>query len=89
MQYGKNESAATGMPRKWAILSGLRLAALAARLATYGPRKTVPMVVLKAELAQSYMAQPKISRLSLILGLSVCAIAMDVSFAVIKPCLGK
>src|SRR3990172_4319075 len=40
------------------------LAAASARLARYGPRNTVPTVVLKAELAQSYIAQPKISRLS-------------------------
>jgi hypothetical protein len=40
------------------------MAASRAKPDTYGPRNTVPMVVLNAELAQSYMAQPKISRLS-------------------------
>jgi acyl-CoA reductase-like NAD-dependent aldehyde dehydrogenase len=44
--------------------SGKDLAASAASEAIYGPRKTVPTVVLKAELAQSYIAQPKISLLS-------------------------
>ena len=39
--------------------------ALAAKDAKYVPRNTVPTVVLKAELAQSYIHQPKISRLSL------------------------
>ena len=39
-------------------------AAVRARDATYGPRNTVPTVVLNAEFAQSYMAQPKISFLS-------------------------
>jgi hypothetical protein len=51
------------MPKKRAIPSAP--ADAAARLATYGPRKTVPTVVLKAEFAQSYIAQPKISFLSL------------------------
>jgi hypothetical protein len=42
-----------------------------------GPRKTVPTVVLKAEFAQSYIAQPKISRLSLTVLFAVaCAVAM-------------
>src|SRR5688500_17911565 len=51
-----------GIPKKRASPSGP--AASAAREAIYGPRKTVPTVVLNAELAQSYMAHPKISRLS-------------------------
>src|SRR5919109_38031 len=62
MQYGKNESGATGIPKKRTRPSGP--AASAARSEMYGPRKTVPTVVLKAELAQSYMAQQKISRRS-------------------------
>jgi hypothetical protein len=62
MQYGRKESGAMGIPKKRARPFGP--AASAAREAMYGPRKTVPTVVLNAELAQSYMAQPKISRLS-------------------------
>jgi hypothetical protein len=53
------------MPKKRASPSGFATAAFAASEAMYGPRKTVPTVVLKAEFAQSYIAQPKISRLSL------------------------
>jgi hypothetical protein len=37
----------------------------------YGPRKTVITVVLNALIAQSNIAQPKISRLSLTKGLEV------------------
>ena len=39
-----------------------------------GPRKTVTTVVLKALLAQSYMAQPKISRRSLTRGRAMAVI---------------
>lgn len=53
-------------------------AAVRASEATYGPKNTVPMVVLKAEFAQSYIAQPKISLLSLMIA---------VSFAMPSPCV--
>jgi hypothetical protein len=53
------------MPKKETVWLPAASAALRARLARYGPKNTVPTVVLNAELAQSYMAQPKISRLSL------------------------
>src|SRR4030042_4898015 len=43
----------------------------AASEARYGPRKTVPACVLKAELAQSYMAHPRISRRSLMIGVEL------------------
>ncbi len=39
------------------------------------PENTVPTVVLKAEFAQSYIAQPKISRLSFTVA-AACAVAM-------------
>ena len=64
MQYGRNEFGATGRPRKRAMPSGLALAAASASAARYGPRNTVPTVVLNALLAQSYIAQPRISRRS-------------------------
>src|SRR5215208_4861204 len=69
MQYGRKESGAMGIPKQRARPSGP--AASAAREAMYGPRKTVPTVVLNAELAQSYMAQPKISRLSFVVACGV------------------
>src|ERR1700690_2292924 len=71
MQYGKKESGAMGIGPKRANPSGKDLAAFAASEAIYGPRKTVATVVLKAELAQSYIAQPKISRLSFTCGCSI------------------
>ncbi|MEJ2486909.1 MAG: hypothetical protein P8Y68_14360 [Anaerolineales bacterium] len=55
---------ATGIPKNLTLAVPAASAAVRARLATYGPRNTVPTVVLKAELAQSYIAQPKISLLS-------------------------
>src|SRR5687767_14683301 len=58
-----------GIPMNRARPSGP--AASAAREAIYGPRKTVPTVVLNAEFAQSYIAQPKISRLSFIVACGV------------------
>src|SRR5215213_6399154 len=58
-----------GIPKKRASPSPP--AASAAREAIYGPRKTVPTVVLNAELAQSYMAQPKISRRSFVVACGV------------------
>jgi hypothetical protein len=61
IQYGKKESGAMGMPKIRAMPSGKALPAATARLATNGPRNTVPIVVLNAEFAQSYIAQPKIS----------------------------
>ena len=64
MQYGRNESGAIGMPRNDTVLEPAASAAVRASDAMYGPRNTVPTVVLKAEFAQSYIAQPKISRLS-------------------------
>src|SRR5512133_1137199 len=63
-QYGRKESGAIGNGPSLAIPSGYALAASAASEARYGPRNTVPTVVLKALLAQSYMAQPNVSRLS-------------------------
>src|SRR5512140_406179 len=78
-QAGKNESGATTSPPRRAIPSGKAFPAEAAREATKGPRKTVPIVVLKAELAQSYIAQPKISRLSL------TVVSAGVSTAAIVP----
>ena len=63
-QYGRKESGAIGNPARRARLSEEPFAAVAANDARYGPRNTVPTVVLKAEFAQSYMAQPKISRRS-------------------------
>jgi hypothetical protein len=71
MQYGRNESGATGIPKNGTVAEPAASAAVRASDATYGPRNTVPMVVLKAEFAQSYMAQPKISFLSFTNGLSV------------------
>jgi hypothetical protein len=71
MQYGRNESGATGMPKNGTVVVPAASAAERASDATYGPRNTVPIVVLKAEFAQSYMAQPKISVLSFTSGLSV------------------
>jgi len=71
MQYGRKESGATGIPKKGTVALPAASAAARAKEATYGPRKTVPMVVLKAEFAQSYMAQPKISFRSFTSGLSV------------------
>jgi hypothetical protein len=65
MQYARNESGATGIPKKRASPSEYASAAVAARPAIYGPRNTVPTVVLKAEFAQSYIAQPNISLRSL------------------------
>ena len=44
----------------------------------YGPRKTVPTVVLKDEFAQSYIAQPKISRLSFTVACDVAMLPPDV-----------
>src|SRR5581483_6295380 len=63
-QYGINESGAMGILPMRTMPSGKALAASATNEAMYGPRKTVPTVALKAELAQSYIAQPKISLLS-------------------------
>ena len=51
------------MPKNETLVVPAASAAVRASEATYGPRNTVPMVVLKAEFAQSYIAQPKISRL--------------------------
>jgi hypothetical protein len=65
MQYGRKESGATGIPRKGTVDVPAASAAVLAKLATYGPKNTVPTVVLKAEFAQSYIAQPKISFLLL------------------------
>ena len=53
------------MPKNGMVDVPAWAAAARARVATYGPRNTVPTVVLKALLAQSYMAQPRVSRLSL------------------------
>src|SRR6185369_374218 len=47
------------------------LATAVANPLTYGPKNTEITVVLNAELAQSYMAQPKISFLSFIVVFSV------------------
>jgi hypothetical protein len=64
IQYGRKESGATGIPRNGTVDVPAASAAVRAKLATYGPKNTVPTVVLKAEFAQSYIAQPKISFLS-------------------------
>lgn len=66
MQYGKKDPGAMGTPSTYTM--PLASAAVRASAARYGPRNTVPTVVLKALMAQSYMAQPKISRLSLMRG---------------------
>src|SRR5574341_1374979 len=66
-----NESGAIGIPKNEAVLVPAASAALRARLAKYGPKNTVPTVVLNAELAQSYIAQPKISRLSFGCGVAI------------------
>jgi hypothetical protein len=72
MQYGRNESGATGIPKKETVVVPAASAALRARPATYGPKNTVPTVVLKAEFAQSYIAHPKISFRSL----TIASVAM-------------
>jgi hypothetical protein len=65
------ESGATGIPKNGTVDVPTALAASRANEATNGARNTVPMVVLKAEFAQSYIAQPKISLLSFTGTLSV------------------
>jgi hypothetical protein len=73
MQYGRKESGATGIPKNGTVSVPAFSAALRAKDATQGARNTVPTVVLKAEFAQSYIAQPKISFLSFTVGASVAA----------------
>ena len=58
------------MPKNETVVVPAASAAVRASAATYGARKTVPIVVLKAEFAQSYIAQPKISLLSFTCGVS-------------------
>ncbi len=62
---------------------GLFFAAASTSAARYGPRNTAPMVVLKALLAQSYIAQPKISRRLLVLFAERVSVAMAVSCSAI------
>src|SRR5258707_11114768 len=64
------------------------LATAVARFATYGPRNTETTVVLKAEFAQSYIAQPKISRLSFTVACDVVIVPPEKLFVLpIKtPC---
>ena len=52
------------------LLCPLLLPQSAPVMPRYGAKNTVPMVVLKAEFAQSYIAQPKISLLSFIIAVS-------------------
>src|SRR6266540_2162354 len=70
MQYGRKESGATGIPKNEIVVVPAASAAVRAREATCGPKNTVPMVVLNAEFAQSYIAQPKISFLSFTINVS-------------------
>ena len=80
IQYGRNESGATGIPKNETVDVPAASAAVLARLATYGPKNTVPTVVLKAEFAQSYIAQPKISLRSLTTASVAILFSFDVVF---------
>jgi hypothetical protein len=75
MQYGRKESGATGIPKNETVVVPAASAAVRASDATYGPKNTVPMVVLNAEFAQSYIAQPKISLLSFTIAFSFAMIS--------------
>src|SRR5438132_9301757 len=70
MQYGNSDFAVTtpNGPRRSTV--PFSPAAPCARAVRYGPASTVTTVVWKAEFAQSYIVQPKISRRSLRIKLS-------------------
>ncbi|WP_345320522.1 hypothetical protein [Candidatus Villigracilis proximus] len=57
--------------------------------ATYGPKNTVPIVVLKAEFAQSYIAQPKISFLSFIIAVSFAIHPPSLKLVIIETTQGS
>src|SRR5438309_10104192 len=73
MQYGKSDFAVTtpSGPRRSTV--PFSPAALCARAVRYGPASTVSTVVWKAEFAQSYITQPKISRRSFGIGIRPAA----------------